>query len=292
MDNQSIVPIFNSTINDETISTVDARELHKFLEVKNYFKDWITDRISKYGFVENIDYIKIDGNVYQKFDAENNSSKESTTYNATILGQKVRIDYHITLDMAKEIAMVERNAKGKEARQYFIECERKLFRDNVKENTNNQLITLVSTLQNRLESFEESNRQLQAGFVRSDELNKQLQITVNNLAVQVSQQRPIIQMFDQFMNAENALTIEEVAKSLSNSNKVIGKNRLYQYLRFKKIFMGNNLPYQKYIDSGHFLVVVRPYRYSDNTIKNFTRVVVPPKGVAAIVSALKADRVL
>ena len=292
MDNQSIVPIFNSTINDETISTVDARELFKFLESKDKFANWIKDRISKYDFTLNVDYIIINTNDMSHLRVSGNAdTPESMTYDVSKFGQG-RIDYHITLDMAKEIAIVERNAKGKEARQYFIECERKLFRDNVKENTNNQLITLVSTLQNRLESFEESNRQLQAGFVRSDELNKQLQITVNNLAVQVSQQRPIIQMFDQFMNAENALTIEEVAKSLSNSNKVIGKNRLYQYLRFKKIFMGNNLPYQKYIDSGHFLVVVRPYRYSDNTIKNFTRVVVPPKGVAAIVSALKADRVL
>lgn len=86
--------------------TVNARDLHEFLEVKTQFSDWITKRIKEYGFINNIDYLKISN--------ENHSG----------IGP-APIEYHISLDMAKELSMVERNEKGKQARQYFIECEKK-----------------------------------------------------------------------------------------------------------------------------------------------------------------------
>lgn len=82
---------------------VDARELHEFLEVGDRFDQWIQRRIEKYGFVENLDF-------------------------CTILCKtegRPRTDYILKLDMAKEIAMVENNAKGRIARRYFIEVEKK-----------------------------------------------------------------------------------------------------------------------------------------------------------------------
>lgn len=85
--------------------TVNARELHEFLEVGKDFSTWIKGRILKYDFVENRDFIRV----------------RSVPQNGGIV-----IDYHVTLDMAKELSMVERNEKGKQARQYFIECERRL----------------------------------------------------------------------------------------------------------------------------------------------------------------------
>lgn len=91
------------TVDADGKKTVNARELHAFLEAGSEFRHWIKDRIEQYGFSENIDFI---------------------TSEKIIRGGKA-IDYHITLDMAKELAMVERNEKGKQARQYFIECERK-----------------------------------------------------------------------------------------------------------------------------------------------------------------------
>ena len=93
--------------NGDTIQTVNARELHSFLESSQDFSDWIKNRIQQYGFVEGVDYL------IHKF-----------TDNP--LGGRPTIDYHITVDMAKELAMVERNDKGRQARQYFIECERRL----------------------------------------------------------------------------------------------------------------------------------------------------------------------
>jgi phage anti-repressor protein len=84
---------------------VSAKELHEFLEVKSKFAEWIQRRISEYGFVDNQDF---------------------TTYSENSEKGRPNIQYAISLDMAKELAMVERNEKGKEARQYFIACEKEL----------------------------------------------------------------------------------------------------------------------------------------------------------------------
>lgn len=84
---------------------VSARELHQFLEVASRFNDWIENRIKKYGFIENYDYTKI--------------------LVECIRGQN-KYDYIVKLDVAKELSMVENNTKGREARIYFIECEKRL----------------------------------------------------------------------------------------------------------------------------------------------------------------------
>jgi len=104
--NNTLIPVFESTINEELVQTVNARELHAFLESKQDFSTWIKARIDHYGFVENQDFTRF----HRKMEANN----------ATI------IEYHISIDMAKEVSMVERNDKGKEARRYFIACEKKL----------------------------------------------------------------------------------------------------------------------------------------------------------------------
>lgn len=91
------------TTNDKGQQLVSARELHEFLEVKSRFNDWITNRINKYEFESEIDYTKF---LVQ-----------------CIRGQN-EYDYALTIDMAKELSMVENNNKGKEARKYFIECEK------------------------------------------------------------------------------------------------------------------------------------------------------------------------
>ena len=86
---------------------VNARNLHGFLEVSNHFKDWITDRIEQYGFLENQDFVSL---------AENSAKPQ---------GGRPSKEYYLILDMAKELAMVERNQKGRQARRYFLECERR-----------------------------------------------------------------------------------------------------------------------------------------------------------------------
>lgn len=85
---------------------VNARELHAFLESKQEFANWIKGRIEKYGFVEN-----------QDFESFDNVVKRET-------GATVRKEYDLSIDMAKELSMVENNEKGRLARKYFIECEK------------------------------------------------------------------------------------------------------------------------------------------------------------------------
>lgn len=86
---------------------VSARELHEFLEVGKVFGAWINERIEQYGFIENQDYV-----VFSK----NGKNPE---------GGRPLKEYAISIDMAKELSMVERNEKGKLARLYFIEMEKK-----------------------------------------------------------------------------------------------------------------------------------------------------------------------
>ncbi len=103
MTNSNLVTVFNGTIQNTHIQLCNARELHHFLEVGKDYSNWIKDRISDYGFVQDEDYII----VTQRTNG------------------RPRKEYHITLDMGKELAMVERNEKGRQVRKYFIECERR-----------------------------------------------------------------------------------------------------------------------------------------------------------------------
>ncbi|EEE3274511.1 phage antirepressor Ant [Salmonella enterica subsp. enterica serovar Braenderup] len=108
-----LIPVFSGSISNEATLLCNARDLHEFLEVGKDFSNWIRARLNEYGFVENLDYILFSPNM------------------AKTPGRR-RKDYHLTLDTAKELAMVERNEKGRQIRRYFIECEKKLREDTAK----------------------------------------------------------------------------------------------------------------------------------------------------------------
>lgn len=93
---------------NELIDAVDARDLHAELEVKDHFSNWIKGRIELYGFLENQDFV-------------NYSAKSEKVGRG-----RPRKEYAVTLDMAKELAMVERNERGRQVRRYFIDCEKQL----------------------------------------------------------------------------------------------------------------------------------------------------------------------
>jgi phage anti-repressor protein len=95
-------------IGNETVNAVNARELWNKLESKYQFADWIKNRIEKYGFVEGVDFVR-----FQEKLKANNATK---------------YEYFISLDMAKELSMLENNDAGKIARRYFIDCEKQLQR--------------------------------------------------------------------------------------------------------------------------------------------------------------------
>ncbi|WP_142417230.1 antA/AntB antirepressor family protein [Bartonella massiliensis] len=109
---KKLIAIQHNTIKNETVQTVNARDLHAFLEIGKDFSTWIKDRINQYEFEEGNDFIKTQ---------DLRSPKLGSTKSRAVIA----INYHLTLEMAKELSMVERNEQGKKARQYFIECEKR-----------------------------------------------------------------------------------------------------------------------------------------------------------------------
>ena len=105
-----IIPIHRGAIDGEVIDTVNARELHAFLGIGRDYTTWINARIEKFGFAEGADFV-----MERVFPGSGENSK----------GGRPALEYHLTLDMAKELAMVENNDQGRAARRYFIEMERR-----------------------------------------------------------------------------------------------------------------------------------------------------------------------
>ena len=103
MTHSNLIPVFNGLIQNQPVQLCNARELHAFVESKQQYTDWIKNRINEYGFIQDEDYLVI---------------TERTN-------GRPRKEYHITLDMGKELGMVERNERGRQIRKYFIECERR-----------------------------------------------------------------------------------------------------------------------------------------------------------------------
>ena len=118
--NTDLIPVTEGTIQGRTQQLCDARELHAFLGVRRDFNTWIKQRIAKYGFVENQDYVCL----------EDLSSPELGSAKAR---QQITKEYHLTLDMAKQLAMVQNNERGRQARRYFIERERLSYEAYAKE---------------------------------------------------------------------------------------------------------------------------------------------------------------
>ncbi|WP_330169481.1 antA/AntB antirepressor family protein [Bartonella grahamii] len=104
----TLIEIREQVIDQETVQTVNARDLHAFLEVGKDFSTWIKYRINKYNLLENQDYLVF------------------TNFGENLQGGRPSKDYHLTLSVAKELSMLENNKKGREARLYFIKCERLL----------------------------------------------------------------------------------------------------------------------------------------------------------------------
>jgi phage anti-repressor protein len=104
--------IIKYQIGNDEINSVSARDLHEKLQVKSRFNDWINNRVKKYGFVENEDFVWVTKNLVTH---RENGQKGVSEYKDCI----------VTLDMAKELAMVENNEIGRTVRRYFIKVEKK-----------------------------------------------------------------------------------------------------------------------------------------------------------------------
>lgn len=113
MNKETLISVIDRDIGGEFQPCVDARTLHNWLKSGERFADWIKKRIKTYGFIENEDYVCF--SVITETQRVNGQK-----------GKSKQLDYALTLDMAKELSMVENNEQGRIARRYFINCEKTL----------------------------------------------------------------------------------------------------------------------------------------------------------------------
>jgi len=123
---RDLIQLHQTTIGSTQVPTVSARQLHSFLGVGKVFGAWIQDRIGSFGFVEGQDFVVVGNEFFPNLEK-------------TSGGRPIK-EYYLSIDMAKEISMVERNEKGKQARRYFIECEKRMMENANTPMTREQLL--------------------------------------------------------------------------------------------------------------------------------------------------------
>lgn len=199
--------------------TLSARELHEFLEIETPFKKWF-GRMAEYGFSQEIDYREVMDKIVQN-----------------PKGGRPSTDYEITLDMAKEIAMIQRSDKGKEVRQYFLELERRW--------------NSPEAVMNR--ALEYSRKQVKALM----EENKEL--------------KPKALFADAVSASDESILIGQLAKLIRQNGYEIGQNRLFEWMREKGYLIKGgsrrNQPTQRAMDMGLFEVKERTISNPDGSTR-------------------------
>lgn len=121
MTSVSLIPVLSGSLGGQPQQLADARRLHEFLGGRRDFSNWIRARIDAYGFELEVDYLVIrTGEKIRAFDSPVLANQTGRG------GDRRSADYFLSLDMAKELAMVERTERGRQARRYFIDCEQQL----------------------------------------------------------------------------------------------------------------------------------------------------------------------
>lgn len=195
--------LISITTNENDEQLVSGRELHEFLGVKTRYSIWF-DRMSEYGFTEDIDYTAV---VQKRTTAQGNQ----TEY----------IDHAMKLDMAKEVSMIQRNEKGKQARQYFLEVEKAW-------NNPDMIIKRAMDLQARkIIMLETENQQL----------------------------KPKALFAEAVESSKDSILVRDLAKILKQNNVEIGEKRLFAWLRgngylIKKLGSDYNSPTQRSMNLG------------------------------------------
>lgn len=182
---------------------VNARDLHSFLQVGKDFSTWIKNRIDKYDFIEGKDfqtlYLDYQGNLLNIRLPQNGESENQ---------QVSKIEYALSISMAKELSMIENNERGKQARKYFIACE-----ENKHELSRKDLALMV------LQAEEETERL--ALEVQKKEEEKQAII---------EETKPAVVFTECVKNASTNILIRDLAKLITQNGYTIGEYRLYDWL--------------------------------------------------------------
>lgn len=197
---------------------VSARDLHDFLEVGARFNDWFP-RMCEYGFAEGEDYYSFLSN------------------RADGLSGKPRQDAVLTIDMAKEICMIQRNEKGRQARQYFLQIEK---------DWNSPEKVMARALQ-----------------IAGDKLKK--------LESKIEADAPKVLFADAVSASKTSILVGELAKLLKQNGVDIGQHRLFRWMRengylIRRKGLDFNMPTQKSMDLGLFTVKETAITHSDGTV--------------------------
>jgi anti-repressor protein len=208
--------------------TVNARELHEFLESKQDFSDWVKNRIEKFGFVENEDFTIILG-------------KSS--------GGRPSKEYFLSIDMAKELSMVENNEKGRQARLYFIEVEKRA-------------------------------REVLTGPVLLAKAVIEAQAMLEQKDKVILEMKPKADFYDAVAGSKSAIHIGQAAKILDFPR--MGQNNLFVFLREQAILQSDNIPYQRYVDAGYFRVILQKYQTPNGETHTTATTLVYPRGLSFI----------
>ena len=213
-------------VNENGEQLVSARDLHKFLEIGTQFTKWF-DRMCEYGFVENKDYIAIS---QKRLTVQGNE----TTYT----------DYMMKLSMAKEISMIQRNEKGKEAREYFIKCEEAW-------NTPEMVLARANQIQSRMiENYKDK---------------------VILLEQKIEEQKPKVIFADAVETSKNSILIGDLAKIIKQNGTDMGQKRMFTWLRdngylIKRQGSDYNMPTQRAMERGLFEIKETAVTHSDGHI--------------------------
>ena len=185
-----LIPVAISDIGGQAIQTVNLRDLHEALGVGRDFSTWAKERIAKYGFTEGQDYVTT-----QDLRPPNPGTAKSR--------EVVAIEYHASIDMAKELAMVENTDKGRAVRRYFIEIERQ-FKAIVLPDLSDPVV-----LQQLL----------------SDHVSKRIEAEQRAAKAEkaVEAVKPKADFYDQFANADGLYSLQNAARVLGKGpNKFVG----------------------------------------------------------------------
>lgn len=205
------------------VQAVMGRDLHEFLEIKDNYMNWFP-RMIEYGFVEGQDFI---GKILKS------------------TGGRPKQDHIVALDMAKEISMIQRTERGKQARQYFLECERKAKQKDVP--------ALPQT-------YSEALRELAATVEAKEALEAQAAIDT-----------PKALFADAVSTSHTTILVGDLAKILKGNGVSIGANRLFKWLRTNGFLIARkgtdwNMPTQKAMELGLFKVKETAVTHSDGHV--------------------------
>lgn len=202
------------TFNFET-QTVSARELHEQLNIKTAFKDWMP-RMIEYGFEE---------------------GKDFSSYLSESTGGRPSKEYDLSIDMAKEICMIQRTPEGKRVREYLIQLERAW---------NTPELVMARGLQASQKLLEESQQKIKL-------------LTAEN-----ERMKPKEVFADAVTASDTSILVRDLAKILRQNGVEIGEKRLYKWLRENGyIIKHSTQPTQKAMEMGLFEVIERTTQRAD-----------------------------